>query len=50
MGDEGEDLGDEALLYAGVLHWVLLMRFLGAMLQVVVIYELCVEFGETWLA
>ena len=22
MGDEGEDLGDEALLYAGVLDWV----------------------------
>ena len=30
MGHEGEDLGDEALLYAGVLCWVLVMRFLGA--------------------
>ena len=50
MRDEGEDFGDEALLYAGVLCWVLVMGFLGESCRLWVGYELGVEFGETGLA
>ena len=50
MGDEGEDFGDEALLYAGVLYVVLVIGFLGACSRLWVGYELGVEFGETGLA